>query len=306
MRKTLDRKEKRADATDQSSTVPCSHANYRYLTTVQLVNRMQQLHYNHTLSLKYIQRLKATIDGAVETEGISVDEELHQHLCNTMQECNEEMKKAHSPDSFKQIFWQQQMQASKAKSPKGMRWHPSMIRWCLYLRHCSGRAYEVLRDSGCVTLPSQRTLRDYTYHVKASTGFSSEVDEMLKKGAESFGTEERNKHVLLLLDEMHVRKDLVFDKHSGELIGFVDLGGINQQLLEFQNSLEGGIPGPSKTFASTMMVFMVKGLFSKLQFPYVQFPCGNLSGDLLYDPFWEAVSRIERHGLKVCIIISTL
>ncbi len=47
-----------------------------------------------------------------------------------------------------------------------------------------------------------------------------------------------------------------------------------------------------------MMVFMVRGLFSSLKFPYAQFPCVDLSGDLLYDPFWEAVRNC---GLKVYI-----
>ena len=38
-----------------------------------------------------------------------------------------------------------------------------LCRWCLYLRHLSSSAYELLRDSGVVKLPSQRTLRDCTH-----------------------------------------------------------------------------------------------------------------------------------------------
>ena len=45
---------------------------------------------------------------------------------------------------------------------------------------------------------------------------------------------------------------------------------------------------------------MVRSLFSKLQFPYAQFPCASLSGEQLYDPLWEAVRRVENCGLKVC------
>ena len=51
--------------------------------------------------------------------------------------------------------------------------------------------------------------------------------------------------------------------------------------------------------ARTMMVFMVWGLSSSLQFPYAQFPCAKLTGELLYDLFWVAVKRIENVGLKV-------
>ncbi len=44
---------------------------------------------------------------------------------------------------------------------------------------------------------------------------------------------------------------------------------------------------------------MVRGLFSKLQFPYTQFPCHKLLGFELYDIFWEAVERVERCGFNV-------
>ncbi len=36
----------------------------------------------------------------------------------------------------------------------------------------SSGTYETLRSSGCVKLPPQRTLRDYTHYIKASAGHS--------------------------------------------------------------------------------------------------------------------------------------
>ena len=53
------------------------------------------------------------------------------------------------------------------------------------------------------------------------------------------------------------------------------------------------------TVANSMLVLYVRGLFSKLNFPYAQFPCTSISGDKMYDPFWEAVSRLELCGFKV-------
>ena len=38
-------------------------------------------------------------------------------------------------ESCQHIFWQQQVQAASMPYPRGMCWHPLMIRWCLYLRH---------------------------------------------------------------------------------------------------------------------------------------------------------------------------
>ena len=97
-----------------------------------------------------------------------------------------------------------------------MRWDPLIIRWCLYLRHLSGTAYEMLRESGLITLPSQRTLRDYTYYTKANTGFTADVDGQLVKAANESSDADWEKHVVLLMDEMHIREDVVYDKHTGK------------------------------------------------------------------------------------------
>lgn len=80
--------------------------------------------------------------------------------------------------------------------------------------------------------------------------------------------------------------------------GFVNLGDMNSHLLAFEQSIsEDKTPAPA--LATTMMVFMVQGLLSPLSFPYVQFPCHKVTGQLLFDPFWEAIKRLERLGLKV-------
>ena len=86
----------------------------------------------------------------------------------------------------------------------------------------------------------------------------------------------------------------MFGKHSGAMIGFTNT---NDHLLKFEQSLTED--QPTSPLAKSMMVFMVRGLFNKLQFPYAQFPCANLSGDLLYEPFLEAVRRVETSGLRV-------
>ena len=57
-----------------------------------------------------------------------------------------------------------------------------MIKWTLYLCHLSGKAYDTIRDTGCIALPSQRTLR-YTHFIKSSTGFSADVDKYLMEVA---------------------------------------------------------------------------------------------------------------------------
>ena len=164
----------------------------------------------------------------------------------------------------------------------------------------SSGCYDTLRK--CLQLPSTRTLQDYTHYAEAKLGFSSDVDKMLINAAQIDTCPAREKCVILLLDEMHIREQLIFDKHSGAMIGYTNISDIVTHLQEFESQVDlTGDEGneQSHKLAKTMMVFMVRGLFSSLQFPYAQFACADVTGEMLYDPFWEAVRRIETCGLKV-------
>ena len=82
-----------------------------------------------------------------------------------------------------------------------------------------------------------------------------------------------------------------------EVSVIIPLGEVNNHLIEYEQSI---LDEPSQQkLANSMMVIMVRGLFSRLEFPYVQFPCKAVTGDLLYNPFWEAVCRLERCGFRV-------
>ena len=144
---------------------------------------------------------------------------------------------------------------------KSIEWHPLMIKWCLYLRHLSGKAYETLRASGCIKLLSQRTLRDYTHCVSSTTGFSNAVDQHLMDIVDVSRYPEFKKNVVIIIDEMYIKEDLVFNKVSGELVGFSNLGDNNSHLLQFQSSLEK--EDSQEQLAKTMLVFMVRG-YSRL------------------------------------------
>ena len=259
-------------------------------------SRMTQLHNNLRHILKQRDQLKDRVAAAVESHGEAVDETLHDDLTQIMQTEGKRLMESAAPGSLQRVFFQQQLDSSSKNDARGMRWHPLMIRWCIYLRHQSQGAYETLRR--VVALPSQRTLRDYTYHIPPTSGFSAEVDRQLILAAKLDQCEEREKYVILLLDEMHIKEDLVYDKHTGQMIGFVNLGEVNNHLHKLEHYLSQQTVHHSP-LADSIMTFMVRGLFSHLQFPYLQLPCHRLTGGDLYHPFWTAVGRLERCGFKV-------
>ena len=81
-----------------------------------------------------------------------------------------------------------------------------------------------VRVARCIVLPSQRTLRDYTHHVHSTTGFSAEEDKQLMSAAKvEQSTEEWKKCFVLVMNEMYLKEDLFYDKHSGALVWFENL-----------------------------------------------------------------------------------
>ena len=57
-------------------------------------------------------------------------------------------------------------------------------------------------------------LSDYTYFTNATVGFSDDVDKQLMEFVRITNCEGREKYVAIMMDEMHIKEDLVFDKHT--------------------------------------------------------------------------------------------
>jgi hypothetical protein len=87
------------------------------------------------MSQKRIARLTQKIEETMAKNGVCLDDGMSDDLKTIITEEEKGVLEQHSKDSFLHLFWQHQKALSKKL--KGMRWHPMMIRWCLYLRHQS-------------------------------------------------------------------------------------------------------------------------------------------------------------------------
>ena len=82
-------------------------------------------------------------------------------------------------------------------------------------------------------LPSQRRLRDYRNYIRPTCGFNYEIIDKLIQRTSNFS--DVDKHVVLLLDKMKIQENVYWDKHTGELIGYVDLGEKDLNFASFEN-----------------------------------------------------------------------
>lgn len=139
--------------------------------------------------------------------------------------------------------------------------------------------------------------------MKSTTGFQPVVTEQLMKEANLDSIKPHEKHVALVFDEVCIKDNLVYDKHGFRVIGFVDIGDVNNELLKFEQSCqEAKIPGSQLPVAKYMLVFMVRGIFIDLKFPYAQFATRGITSDFLFPLVWKAVQRLEAAGFKVIAV----
>lgn len=177
---------------------------------------------------------------------------------------------------------------------KQVRWHPVMIKWCLNLKLLSSSAYHASRTSGFVKLPSERTLRDYTNYFANKPGFMDEVDEQVLSEV-SPNLSKSRRFIALLVDKMKVKEGLVYNKHSGEIIGFTNLGDLNDDLLQIEQG------GEQLVVAKHVLVVMVRGIMFKLEFPLAHFGTRDAAGDIC-SPLFGKLFVVWRLGsLKYCV-----
>ena len=131
-------------------------------------------------------------------------------------------------------------------------------------------------------LPDMRTLRDYRNYVKPKAGFNPGViDELIDQASHLTDSE---RFICLSLDEMKIQSDLVFDKYTGELVGFTDLGepDINMGTLKNHDDI-----------ATHVLVFYLRGIRSKLKFSFAYFATKGLVAHQIFPIFWRAVNILE-------------
>ena len=86
------------------------------------------------------------------------------------------------------------------------------------------------------------------------------------------------------MDEMKIQSDLVFDKNSGDLVGFMDLGDpmTNFACLDDKDMI-----------ATHALAFLVRGLCTDVKHIIAYFFTGNVTSYQLMPIFWKVVSTLE-------------
>ena len=222
------------------------------------------------------------LQNELNSSSLTVSNELDNDLKSIFSKAND---KNVSP--FMKLFWSEQQKYLSKSSTRGIRYHPTLIRYCLSLAAKSPAAYDQIRydeknSNGFLILPSRRRLRDYKNYITPQRGFNKEVIKELIKKIEHFS--ELEKFMIILMDEMKIQENLVWNKHTGELIGYIDLGDADINYATLQNS---------EKLASHVLVFLLASLVNPFKFTLANFGTDTATSEQLFPLFWKAVSLCE-------------
>ena len=178
-------------------------------------------------------------------------------ICDIVTEVSPVVEDTFPPDSPQCILRDQQMHYNSHRDKRQMRWHPLVICFALNLKYLSGIAYPALHQSEVISLPSERTLSDYTHWTTPHTGIPLEFIEQLQSLLQE-DVPCGQYYCALSVDEMKIKSGLVFNKHTGSLSGFVDLGATNRfiELVVHGDGIEDEAPLAEEVFA-----FMARAVF---------------------------------------------
>lgn len=94
------------------------------------------------------------------------------------------------------------------------------------------------------------------------------LDDLIVEGSEA------KQYCALSMDEMKIKSGIAFDKHSGRIVGFIDLGEVNRDI---ELLVAGEEPG--KKMAEQVLVFMIRSIFKpSLSLPVAHYFSCKLKG----------------------------
>ena len=267
--------------------------------SADLVKRCQSLSKANKSLRQKVSRQVVKLQKATKIDGIDLGSSVSRSFQTIMEESKGTIEQMYPQGTFGRLFWEQQKEAAQARGPKGHRWHPMLIKWCLNLKMVSGKAYNTVRN--VLKLPCLTTLRDYTHWTAPESGITLPSLHQLLNEIKMEERQPHQKYIAIVHDEMKIKSELVYQKSTGRLVGFVNLGQFQDKLRSFQNEINNR-SAPEHNIAKHMFVIMVRGLFWNFTYPLAYFPTANTTADEIFSLVWESIAVLELAGFKVVAV----
>eukprot|EP00794_Sanderia_malayensis_P011743 gene11743-12964_t len=173
-------------------------------------------------------------------------------------------------------------EAKNVGKHSGSRYSTDVKEFAISLHYYSPRAYMYVRKY--LNLPHPATIRSWSVNVQCEPGFLSKtldfVETKVKDGEQD---------CVIMLDEMSIKSQLLWDKKNAKFAGNVDYGALKAE--------------PNDSIAKNALVIMVSGLQTPWYVPIAYFLTNSINGDIQKQLIYEAISLLTEKGAKIHAVI---
>lgn len=229
----------------------------------------------------------------LEKCAVPVDNKLSKDLLDIL----EDLK---NPTSVQQQFINMQEELATQKRATGMKWFPTLIRYALFMRSTSQLG------SGMITLPSGKALFNFSQVLfKIKNSFQKADVRCFQDKPHLKSCNFSESYYIVLLDEIDVIDNLVYQKSNNELIGFVKLSDVKSEMDKIEEFIVADKCLDHRPIPSySMLVYMVKGISNNVREVVGLLDAENDSPQKVYDATWDVISTLEQNNFKVIGFVS--
>ncbi|KAH7977477.1 hypothetical protein HPB49_001858 [Dermacentor silvarum] len=171
-------------------------------------------------------------------------------------------------------------------------WSETTVRYCVILRNLSTKAYEYVRTEH-LCLPCRNTLQKYIGSATGEIGFSPLVRCRLKTELQGL-TASQSKVCSLVVDEMHIKQKLEYNKQRDAFVGDVNMS----------IDLEHLIPSDSDQLTNSLLCFLLCGLSTRFKIPVGYFFTKACTGAELAQTIRHVVKKTEELGFEIVRLVT--
>lgn len=240
-----------------------------------------------TVSIEEVSKRNIALE--LKNFGVTVNEALASDFTEILKGC--------VLSDIQKLFLEMQIELGNMKKPCEIKWHPTLIRLALMTRTTSNTA-----ATGVITLPSGKVLFNFSqvlFRIKDVQ--KADFEQLHTKYLEKPSDRSDIYHVLLL-DEIDVHNNLVYQKSNGELIGFVKLSDVKTEVEQLEAFIlqKRNITRPKHYI---LLVYMVKSITCGLKEVVGLLDRDMLSREMLYDTTWDIIKSLEENKIKIIGVV---
>lgn len=181
--------------------------------------------------------------------------------------------------------------AARKRNARDRRYTDEWIMLCLLLNIRSPSEYEFLRKNNILPLPCTKTIRSYFSLINIKCGFDEDFSKLIEKHFASKTPLQR--HGVLLLDEINLRKSVAVCSRNLTYVGLTDFGNDGQQSTDINEQATHGL------------VLMFQPLADVYTQPIAVFASKNsIKGKKLAKIVIKAISYLEQCGAIIHGVIA--